>query len=563
MKSTVSRALHELLMRVLPHTMADEKCRSVLRALLYSPRRCRRDAEAVVMGTRWLGGLVGRRGDAVAGARLLKRFRAAMVADGVALRVSQYSRARGEARTVVAEWPAALGAALAEDRRVVGDGRVDLLTGQVWTRRKSNERRNRRGAELLGELGGDVPEGTRLKSEYLSSAATNGYSRVSARAAEMLERGVRVRGDDPARLRQAESVLAAVAEQAAPIARPCERSARVRTEGAGVGHLPRELRAELGRGLWHEYDLTSCQLAVIARFWQVPELEAELRSGRDVFRQTLAGDLGVPAANVPALKAATYAIAYGACKKTIRAELVKALGEDAGQDLAQRFLTHKLVRAVLQARGRMFKRIKADGGAHTVDGSWLALQRGELRRLPSGKLVTVGGRSTRKILAALNQAVEQSITTAAYKLAEQNRSEFRIAYDLADGIAVMYTRHAARWEARIKEAVDQRIRELGLNGLTRLKGSVASIAAQAQQADPQPAQPQPAQQAQPVPEQPQAAPQAAPSPPPPAALDDPRWVRKRADDAAQGAAFLERFRAKSAAKRASDGQPVDALPLAA
>jgi hypothetical protein len=471
---TVTRQLFQRCSELLPELMADRGCRRVLRALLKSPRRCRRDPEAALAPVALLARWAGSPGDLKAGTRLRRLF----------VRASAPSVRERLCIALRPEWPADWLEALARDRTtpIEAAPRVVFMTGEAWSRRKEAASLKETRASVAAEQAGKASPST-AEVRYANSLPPNSFRALGRRAEELLPRAAEF-AKTPAQLRQLELTLAAIAEQPVPIARPCAHSARLRTVGPSYSSLPSRARIVICSGLIVEFDLTCCQLAVIARQWNIPELLAFLEARRD-FWGVLLVEMGLPPEAKPALKVAIYCLIFGSSIPGIGRRLVfgeKAgkgkepaepteglavvLGVEAAKEKAEEFMRNRWVRMLLKARKRRMAEVRAAGGAEHPDmpGHFIRIvpSKGYICRETGNFVVTRRGRSARQILAELAQSVERQIIRAAYELAEKNPEEFRIVVDLHDGFAVRFSRDAARWEKRIIEAVNERATELGI-----------------------------------------------------------------------------------------------------
>ena len=568
MRRTVTAALYARCAELLPGVIADARCRRVLRACILSPRRCRQDPDAIVAGVATLARWAGSPGDLMAGTRLRRRFVKLMAEAGLAVTVGSYSRAQRMARTIRVEWGAEWAEALRADRvaPVEGTSRVVFLTGEAWSRRKAAADLKERRAAVATELEGSTSP-ARGDAEYLNGLAPNGFAPYSRSADKLLPR-VGDPGDaafvqDPARRRIAELVLGGLAEQAAPVVRPCVNSTRLRSVGASIASLPKEVRAELGRDLLVEYDLQCAQLAIVGKQWGVPQVLALLRGKRSVW-SVLLEQLGLPEEAKPCLKLAVYTLCFGGSRPTIARHLVwgdrlrrgetppdvpkeglaAVVGPERAETVCRAFFRLGVVRALLSARKRRIAEIRAAGGIEHPDlpGHLLRVRKAESRwDSERRRFVTVRrGRQPHQLLAECAQAVERQIIRAAYDLARDNPREFRIVADLHDGFVVAFSRNQERWERRIIEAVNARAVELGVP--TRLCRKSE--------------QPKAEQQPVPVVEAP-----ALPDPPPApevpqdvAAAPGPRQWHPRAVQ------LLEELRAREVARRAQEEPAPPAAP---
>jgi hypothetical protein len=221
------------------------------------------------------------------------------------------------------------------------------------------------------------------------------------------------------------------------------RSRRVFPAHLGYGMLSSASFALLAQA-WHEFDLQSAQLAICGVLWNVPEVNAFIKSDRTIWEE-LCAYLGLGLDVKPALKDALYALIFGARLRTIRRELRRSgcfTCEEASH-VAQRLLAHPLISTMMAARDEQLAKIRTDGGAFDCYGTWIAMPydgnaKGRRRGNP------------RSVLATLAQALEFRITAWVFDLA-RNTTDFYITHFAHDGFCLEFVKQ------RRAEAVVQRV----------------------------------------------------------------------------------------------------------
>jgi len=218
---------------------------------------------------------------------------------------------------------------------------------------------------------------------------------------------------------------------------------------AHIPQLRREVRKVFTRG-WIDADLRCAQLAICARFWNVPSVLQFLYDGRDIW-EFLYDELNIPQelrrAAKPALKEALYSLCFGMEEVRIRSLLARNLFKNGvNREYARRFLPIPLIRDVLVAREEALQQVMEDGGAQTC----------------YGKVLQIGGElQPRDILAQVAQSWEMKLIYPAFLLTADNPYCKIMLYQF-DGFSTQFTRRPACWSGKIKDAVDARANEFGI-----------------------------------------------------------------------------------------------------
>jgi len=168
-------------------------------------------------------------------------------------------------------------------------------------------------------------------------------------------------------------------------------SSRIFNCGMNLLRLPREFR-RIAYGGCYEFDLVSCQLAIVSKIWDIPELHSQLSAGIDIW-QVLYDHLGVDESYKPILKQGIYSLVFGAKKSNIQKKMIariesetRASHEEATR-LTKLFLHHPLIKATYRARERQQKVIDERDGvvdAFKQSHSLLSAQN-YIKTTPKGK----------------------------------------------------------------------------------------------------------------------------------------------------------------------------------
>lgn len=106
-----------------------------------------------------------------------------------------------------------------------------------------------------------------------------------------------------------------------------------------------------------EVDIQNAHLAIVARLWNIPEIQEYLSKGESIWA-TLIPAMGFPYPN-PRIKAELkeffYGLIYGMGKKKLRKGMIDAFGKEA----YNLFINHPLIKALLAAREKRMDVIKS------------------------------------------------------------------------------------------------------------------------------------------------------------------------------------------------------------
>ncbi|MEX2535800.1 MAG: hypothetical protein WD273_09405 [Trueperaceae bacterium] len=365
-----------------------------------------------------------------------------------AFQYSQWNCPEGRARVVLADGldPVARQHQRCFERRLAAGERVDLVTIDTGERLNAHHKAARR-KELQARAMERVYESHRNIVMYQNKLDPQIFGKkVKANLQETV--AALVMEPESARKRQALGQLVSILAEPKPFISAVDNSDRAFSLQPSLLTVQGNVRRNLTKG-WCEYDLRSAQFAIIAKLWDVPELQTFLRSGESLW-EYLFRELGVDKSYKPALKVAIYAVAFGGSERNVRARLAT---ETVDRELAKRFLRLPLIDVVLRARNL---RISA------------ALAARQVTTIFRTQIPVRSHQDARSALARQVQAIEVALIKPIYDLAATTK-RFQVVLYQFDGVTISY-RHGAqmKWEKKIKEVVESKARELGI--ITELEG---------------------------------------------------------------------------------------------
>ncbi len=225
------------------------------------------------------------------------------------------------------------------------------------------------------------------------------------------------------------------------------RTCRLSARGDSILGLKKEVRRAATKG-WVECDLRSSQFAILATKLQAPTALVLAESGESLWRELNAHITGHRKDPVGDVKAALKEFIYSLCFGKSQAKLKKF----ADQYGIRPLLDHPMIQELLAHRKAWFKQIKQDGGAADVWGTWHATSDDRWEGAVAGTVI---------------QSVEMEIIAPIFEVAAKHGAsdQFRICLFQHDGATISFNsaQKKARAQRKLKEAVEQRARALGVS----------------------------------------------------------------------------------------------------
>jgi hypothetical protein len=255
-------------------------------------------------------------------------------------------------------------------------------------------------------------------------------------------------------------VLRTIRDQPVPFYSPSSRGRTVRLFGMNESllALKKDVRKALAPS-WRTADLRSAQLAIVARQWHIPQVQAFLRDYPGSIWDYLFAELKLERTDErkQALKDALYSAIYGRAPAFTASMLSRTMKT---KGIGFQFLRLSLIQELFESRDRMFQQVKLDGGARDVYGRWIALR--DEPGVPNEHRVDAAS-----ILAQLAQAMEMRLLSCVIHSAIEERQN-------PHGWSLMLWKHdgfnwisnkaedEARWIVRLQEIVQYQADAYGI-----------------------------------------------------------------------------------------------------
>jgi hypothetical protein len=366
---------------------------------------------------------------------------------GVPLNASGWSYSTGKARVIRPEIDPQILSVRdrelpREYRRIDGD-RVDLITGELVNPRRRKEELKKHYDRLRAEA---AAAGTQHPAKdlmwYLNEQCDRSLNYKLTANWDSVIRMADEMPQGPPR-DSVFCILMVLAEKAVMVYRPVQNSARLFAEGLTVNGLPREMRKQALSGDV-QIDLRCCQLAVVAKLWEVTRLWAMLESGQSFWSYILA-EIGLPASYKSVVKPAIYSVLFGKRKKNLLQWLKERMPEQA----ADLFMNNEIVQSLLEARAGAYDEIGEHGGGYDAFGDWLPL---------------TADRKPRQLFCAIVQSYELKLMAAMLPVLLAHKKELTLHSFLHDGASICCRRESEEETLvdQIAAAINAEARALGI-----------------------------------------------------------------------------------------------------
>ena len=301
------------------------------------------------------------------------------------------------------------------ERRTLGQDRVWMSSGNSYLRRDAAAERRQRKADAGQRADGKyVAPATAALLEYLNNLPPHRFTVALRHLPEAMMAATRIT-DAENQL----NLLTALRDHAQPFYVPSENTTRVFAIGANINGLERNVRAVLTQD-WITADLRSAQLAIVAKVWGLPELDAYLRSGRSIWPELCSAiGLSLTTDNKQIVKNCLYAAVYGAGEDRMISDLAAALRDTpfSGAKAFRDFAGHPVVATLLQSREKQLFAIRAGSGGTDAFGRFLPLE----HRKVTGH--TYEYDNSRSILACIAQSFELLLLLPVLELAVRQQKQ--------------------------------------------------------------------------------------------------------------------------------------------
>ena len=456
----VSSGFRQYLATLLPGLEKQpEKYWPILGWLLFGPWRCETTGQLVI-GNEILAELLGKQEEHrqrhFSGKKLMLEFSRDVVP--LVLNEDSWDYVGGPLRMrriVSIDWPANVLAATAAERRNRTKDLVFLDDGSPFTPTRAADIRQMRRDVAAGLLISQGCAATIRVASYLNSQPSNRFAKLVPRIP-----GARAIILNSTNVDRQLDILNSIELNPQPIYGPGLQSARVFGLGDNIMGLRRDARKYLTHD-WHHADLRSCQLAVVARIWGIPEVQDFLLTRKSIWPELLKW-MGLQVADDHAkgvIKRAVYGVVYGQGRDGRRELFQAELGD--GSKYRKRFDKHPLIHTMLEHRATIMGAIRMAGGIHDAFGRWLAVEqtivnpRHPKTNIPSLMAIVAQSYETLLLLPALALAEEES---------KKKKPGMVITMWLHDGFAidVSDSRNVDSWKRRLSTAVDASAEALGI-----------------------------------------------------------------------------------------------------
>ena len=370
--------------------------------------------------------------------------------------------ADGKQRRVIVNWPIEVQQAIEDELNGIyaHEESIYIDNGNKKSLKREREllKLDREEATNLVAIA-DSPR-ARYMAQYLNNLPTNKFTALAPNFEAAEAEIERITNPNAQRIQKL--ILQTIKERPIPVYVPTANSDRLFTMGASMQNLKKNVRKALTQG-WVEFDLSSAQLAIIAKQWDVPEIIEFLESGKRLWSD-LISYLGLSNLDKESyervkgtLKDHTYGIIFGMGEDRLINELNISLSDFGVVNGGQSFLAHPVMKAVLIARKKRVNTLLKAGFTTEV------YDQASPYDAPTLKTIKISKKNVLSVLAQQAQAMEQVLIYPAFQLTNET-TDFQITLYQFDGFSVSFSNKSRQeyWTNRICEVVNEACEYYGI-----------------------------------------------------------------------------------------------------
>ncbi|WP_414530805.1 hypothetical protein [Nodularia chucula] len=382
-----------------------------------------------------------------------------------------------KARVATVKFPLELKEAIEQETyKMKVESRVYFDTGNKFSDKLQKIDRELIKQEAITYFNFAAPE-ARVLLEYMNGVSVNNFTKVIAANfdATLLEA---FKIEDPEKRRVNIEILNTIKDELQPFYKGSKQGNTVRIFpfNYSIPMLRKDLRKLITKG-WYEFDLSSSQLAIVGKTWEIPEVQEFLQSKGKIWLDII-NHYGIDAAELKAtdevkyeaikkvLKDSLYSLIFGMGKQNLIDSLDEGLLPYGIKNAGKRFLSQPIMKALFTAREARLEYLNNCDSVETIFGKVLTIKGG---KKANGKPNSDRHECLRAIMAQQAQAVELYMLLPVVDLAKTTK-DFVITIWQHDGFSVNFTDSSKkeRWITKINEVVNQKAAELGV--VTQLEG---------------------------------------------------------------------------------------------
>ena len=343
---------------------------------------------------------------------------------------------------------------LNERRKTVTEDRVWLVSGNKYRPDHASAIRKACQTEALAEM---EYKGCREAFDlltYINNLNNNTFSKILKNIDDARELAIALDQDTENQL----NIIMQIATVQQPFYHAVDKTTRIYAMSSTFLGLKREVRAVITRD-WIQCDLASAQLAILAKIWNLPAVEAYLKAGKKIWPDLCAcACLAYNDDNKAIMKSTLYGISFGSKGTSIEEDFDEAFGAGCGKKIWARLKKHEVIAEMLAAREVQRGIIRSQGYALDAFGSKVFFAEEQVPGKPYKK------NNLKSILSCVAQSYELLLLYPVVQYAREHQDEVQIQCWLHDGFSIE-VRHAGHREAvvnKLKKLVASKAAELGM-----------------------------------------------------------------------------------------------------
>lgn len=383
---------------------------------------------------------------------------------------SDWSYKQGIARIAYVQFPEHIITLIEKERTMACKDRVYFDTGKKTSTATQRVDRELIKQEAYTYFDFAIPEAKPLLT-YMNNLSVRSFSKViNANFDLAFKKALAI--EDPIKKRVQIEVLLTLQEDLQPFYKPSERGCtdRIFPCNYSIPMLKREIRKELTKG-WYEFDLANSQLSIVAKTWEIKEVQDFLSNGGKIWKELFA-HYGFNQAELKAtdhkkhdaikdiFKTNLYSLIYGMLKFNVIKNVNEGFEKWGIQKAGYKYFDHPIIKALYVAREAKLKELNQLDEVETIFGRKLKVTGNKTKK---GTAFKERSECIRSIMAHQAQSLELYLLLPVVDLANTT-NDFQITLWMHDGFSVNFTdvTKVDRWIQKINEVVNQRVKEVNV-----------------------------------------------------------------------------------------------------
>ena len=381
---------------------------------------------------------------------------------------SGWNYKKAQARVAYVTFPKHIEPLIEEERMSRVKGNVYFETGKKVNAVAEKVGRYLIQQEMLTYVNEAIPEAQPLL-HYMNDLSVRPFAKViKANFNNAFNLALEI--EDPIKKRAQVELLITIQETLQPFYKPSSKghTDRIFPGNCSIPMLKREIRKELTKG-WYEFDLANSQLALVAKMWQITEIENFLKKGGKIWKDLFTfygfnqaelklADIKKHDAIKDIFKTNLYSLMYGMLKSNVIKNVTESFEEFDIAGAGYKYFNHPIIKALYKARETKLKELNNLESTTTVFGEVLNITGDKTKK---GTASRKRQERIRSIMAHQAQSLELYLLLPVVDLAKST-NDFQITLWMHDGFSVNFSDPSKLnyWTNKIIKVVEDKVKEV-------------------------------------------------------------------------------------------------------